>query len=164
MVAPRLWLWASSIPPPIDERWNIEQVLGISGKSSGSRPDWRWLDPGRVAAAVGHLPHPFDDSGGVDPVLIGNGLTLSSGIFFVFQNVSFCRPHQADEKYRTFIGIDEKYGTFVKKLPLAKDRQKITQSQRKKPFSIGFGLSSIGFWPTEVSVIHVVYLIDNLIN
>jgi hypothetical protein len=116
-----------------------------------------------VAAAVGHLPHPFDDSGGVDPVPIGNGLTLSGGIF-VFQNVSFCRPHQADEKYRTFIVIDEKYGTFVKKLPLAKDRPKITQSQRKKPFSIGFGLSSIGFWPTEVSVITVVYLIDNFIN
>jgi hypothetical protein len=70
-----------------------------------------------VAAAAGHLPPPSDDGGGVDPVLIGSSPTLSYGIFFAFGNASFRRPHQADEKYRTFVGTDEKYRSFVGKLP-----------------------------------------------
>jgi hypothetical protein len=36
-------------------------------------------------------------------------------------------------------------------------RRKITQSRWKKLFSVGFGLSSGGFWPMEVSVIPVVH-------
>jgi hypothetical protein len=82
-----------------------------------------------VVADAGHLPPPFDDGGGVDPVSIGSGPTLSNNIFFVFGNVSFRQPHQADEKYRNFIGTDEKYGTFVGKLPLIKGPWKITQSR-----------------------------------
>jgi hypothetical protein len=35
------------------------------------------------------------------------------------------------------------------KLPSARSRRKITQSQRKKAFSIGFGLSSVGSFPTK---------------
>jgi hypothetical protein len=85
-----------------------------------------------VAADAGHLPPPSDDGSDVDLVPIGSGLTLSSGIFCFFGNVSFRWPHQIDEKYRTFVGTDEKYETFIRKLPSAKgpteDNSKLTEN------------------------------------
>jgi hypothetical protein len=43
--------------------------------------------------------------------------------FFVSGNVTFRRLDQADKKYGTFIGADEKYRTFIEKLPLASSRR-----------------------------------------
>jgi hypothetical protein len=57
------------------------------------------------------------------------GSTSSNGdgpFFFIFL---FRRPHQADEKYGTFIGANEKYVTFVEKLSLGRGRQKLAQSR-----------------------------------
>jgi hypothetical protein len=50
----------------------------------------------------------------------GSGSSSSNDapdIFFRFGNITFHRPHQANEKYGTFIDTDEKYRTFIKKLP-----------------------------------------------
>jgi hypothetical protein len=65
--------------------------------------------------------------------------------FCFFGNVSFRWPHQTDEKYRTFVGTDEKYGTFVRKLPSAKGPTEDNPKPTEKTFSVGFGLSSVGF-------------------
>jgi hypothetical protein len=50
----------------------------------------------------------------------GSGSSSSNDaqdIFFRFGNITFHRPHQANEKYGTFVDTDEKYRTFIKKLP-----------------------------------------------
>jgi hypothetical protein len=44
-------------------------------------------------------------------------------LFFVSGNVTFRRLDQADKKYGTFIGADEKYRTFIEKLPLTSGRR-----------------------------------------
>jgi endoglucanase Acf2 len=43
--------------------------------------------------------------------------------FFVSGNVTFRWLDQADKKYGTFIGADEKYRTFIEKLPLTSGRR-----------------------------------------
>jgi hypothetical protein len=63
---------------------------------------------------------------------------------------NFCRSKKADEDYLTSIGsVDE--------IPSAYSRRKLGQNRQKKLIYVGLSLTSIDLWPTEVSVLTVVY-------
>jgi hypothetical protein len=69
---------------------------------------------------------------------------------------NFRRPGKAGESYLTSISADGSCVTSIDELPSAYSRRKLGQNRRKKLIYVGFSLTSVGFWPTEVSIITVV--------
>jgi hypothetical protein len=51
---------------------------------------------------------------------------------------------------------DESYLTSIDELPLDYSRRKLGQNRWRKLIYVGFSLTSVGLWPTEVYVITVV--------